>query len=210
MLKIKHRFEVIEEFVRGKDVLDVGCVGLGYQRTGDFWVHGRICKVARRVVGVDIQREEVARLKEEGYEVVIADINKRMDLGETFDVINVGQVLTYLTDFDTFFDNIKRHLRPNGLLILSVTNAHSLKNFLKYTLGRLDFTYTNFQNEISMRRLLDRYGFEARSVKYVEEPARRMMGKIYQFIFRFLPSHLSSHIIVIASQKTAREAPIDT
>ena len=61
-----------------------------------------------------------------------------------------------------------------------------------------------------MRRLLDRYGFEARSVKYVEEPARRMMGKIYQFIFRFLPSHLSSHIIVIASQKTAREAPIDT
>jgi len=201
MLKIKSRFEVIEKYVRGKEVLDVGCVGLGYQKMEDFWVHGRICKVARKVVGIDTQKEEVVKLKKRGYEVLESDVNERLNLGKTFEVINVGQVLTYLTNFDTFFDNMRRHLQPDGTLILSATNAHSLKNFLKYVFGRLDFTYTNFQNDISMRNLLDKYGFEVRHVEYIEEPSRRRIGKIYQSFFKSLPSRLSSHVIIIAGLK---------
>jgi len=201
MLVIKHRFEVIEKYVKGKDVLDIGCVGLGYQRGEGFWVHGKICEVAKKVVGVDIRKDEIAELRKREYEVIDADVNERLDLGEMFDVIHVGQVLTYLTDFDTFFDNVRRHLRPDGMLIISATNAHSLRNFVKYVFGGLGFAYTNFQNHISLRHLLNRCGFKVRQIEHVEEPSRRKSGKIYQWIFKPLPGRLSSHVIVIASSK---------
>lgn len=207
MLLVKHRFDAIKEILRGKSILDIGCVGLGYQEEDEFWIHGKIHKIARKSIGIDIEEDKIDKIREKGYEVVVADVNKRFYLDETFEVIHAGQVLTYITNFDEFFYNMRKHLKTNGVLILSVTNSHSFKNFVKYTFKKIDFKYTNFQNVISLRHLLDKYGFEARRVEYVEEPSRRKIGKIYQFIFRILPRHLSSHIIVSAS---LRGSPLET
>jgi len=199
MLLVKHRFDAIKELVRGKKVLDVGCVGMGYQEEGDFWIHGKICNIARKTIGVDVVEDKLEEIRKRGYNVVLLDVNMKFDLGETFDVIHVGQVLTYITNFDTFFDNMRKHLKPNGIIILSVTNSYSFKSFLKYAFKKLHFNYTNFQNIISLTYLLDKYEFVTRQVEYVEEPSKRKIGKIYQFVFRVLPKHLSSHVIIISS-----------
>ena len=60
------KFDRILELARGKEVLDVGCVGgefdLGLERIS----HARLASVARSCVGIDIVPNQVARWRESG------------------------------------------------------------------------------------------------------------------------------------------------
>jgi len=60
------KFDRILELARGRDVLDVGCVGgefdLGLERIS----HARLASVARSCVGIDIVPDQVARWREAG------------------------------------------------------------------------------------------------------------------------------------------------
>ena len=200
MLNIKERFSVIKDLIENQDVLDIGCVGLGYQKEEDFWIHGKINKVAKHLLGVDVQKEGIIELNLKGYKVIEADFNKYLDLNHRFDVVNVGQVLTYITNFDMLFDNITRHLSKKGILIISVTNGFSFKNFIKYFFKQLDFVYTNYQSFTSIKYLLEKNNFRIQKLVFLEEPSRKFWGKMYQIILRPLPKHLSSHIIIFAEK----------
>ena len=60
------KFDRILELARGKEVLDVGCVGgefdVGLERTS----HARLASVARSCVGIDIVPDQVERWREAG------------------------------------------------------------------------------------------------------------------------------------------------
>jgi SAM-dependent methyltransferase len=106
----------LADFV-GRDVLEGGCGG--GQHTAF------VAAVARSVTAVDRNTAELAEARHPGLENVKwvdADL-ATMDLGRTFDVVFSIGVLHHTDDPDRSFENLFRHLRPGGRMIVWVYSA---------------------------------------------------------------------------------------
>ncbi|MGQ0796761.1 MAG: class I SAM-dependent methyltransferase [Methanobacteriota archaeon] len=189
------KFDRIVELARGRDVLDVGCVGgeIGAElaRTS----HARIAAVARSCVGVDVVASEVARWQAAGYEAVVADA-ERLRLGRTFDVIVAADVIEHLANPGLFLESVRDHLRPDGRLCVVTPNALSLNNALKSLAGyrvTVNPEHTCWYDRTTLRQLLARYGLEV-AEEYWQDYRRHPLTGL---ALRFRRS-LAAHIIVIA------------
>jgi SAM-dependent methyltransferase len=101
----------------GKDVLEAGC-GAG-QHTA------LVSPLARSVTAVDLNTADLARDRHAGLANVTwidADL-ATMDLGRRFEVIFSVGVLHHTDDPDASFENLYRHLAPDGKLIVWVYSA---------------------------------------------------------------------------------------
>jgi SAM-dependent methyltransferase len=126
---------------KGKRVLDLGCVDHTLStRQSSYWLHGIIRQHASYVLGLDYEREEIERLKTEGYHVVWGDA-VNFSLQETFDLIVAGEIIEHLTCPRGLLDCAKSHLRPGGKLILTCPNANNILFFIENCL--LGYEYDN-------------------------------------------------------------------
>lgn len=125
--------EFIESLVAGKSVLDIGVVEHAaryFDQPG--WRHGRIARIARRCLGVDILEPLVKELNARGYDVACADATSDQDLGERFDVAFVGDVLEHVNDPVRLLRFGARHLNPGGRLYATTPNPFSRKFYRRF------------------------------------------------------------------------------
>lgn len=96
----KKRMDFIRKYVVNKDVLNVGCVG----NASNEFLQEEISKIAKKVVGVDIDRFGLEKLKNLGYEVFYGDVQDiNFNLGKKFDVIVAGEIIEHLENAGLFF-----------------------------------------------------------------------------------------------------------
>jgi SAM-dependent methyltransferase len=74
-------------------------------------------------------------LNAKGFDVVLADA-QNFDLGRTFDVIVAGDIIEHLGDLNGFLTSCKKHLRPNGRLLISTPNPWYWRNIVKAALHK--------------------------------------------------------------------------
>ncbi len=162
----------IMKFVIGKSVLDLGCVRHTVEETGKpDWLHGEIRKVAQRVVGVDYLQQPVLQLRQEGYEVVCADVEV-MDIQERFDAVVAGDLIEHLNNSGKFIERVKEHLNPEGVFLLTTPNPVNPLRFISVLLrGQVgaNSEHTCWFTEQVLRQLFDRYNFEVIDVHYVDD-----------------------------------------
>lgn len=106
-----------------KNVLECGCGG--GQHTSFIAPH------AKRVTAVDLNTADIASERNRRFsnaEFIEADI-ATMDLGKQFDIVLSIGVVHHTDEPDRTVDNLKRHLRPGGRLILWVYSNEG--NFLE-------------------------------------------------------------------------------
>jgi SAM-dependent methyltransferase len=107
------------QLVSNRDVLDLGCNN-GY---GTNILGGR-CK---RIVGVDVSSTAIAAAtsKYQSDNVSFRQIDGRVlpFSDDSFDVITSFQVIEHLSDYQAYFSEIRRVLRPAGTLLLTTPNA---------------------------------------------------------------------------------------
>lgn len=131
---VEDRWKFIKKYVENKTVLDVGCSELVATSNDPFkkdrWLFEKIRKLARDVIGTDINEEQVRTLWGQGYNVVLADA-ERTDLQQTFDVVLAGELIEHLSNPGLFLDNMRRHLNENGVLIITTPNRFDFFTFLK-------------------------------------------------------------------------------
>jgi SAM-dependent methyltransferase len=115
----------------GKQVLDVGVVEHFVDASeGSQWLHGALCKVARRCLGVDVLEKELAILRQRGYLVQCLDLTKEV-LSEQFDLIVVGEVIEHLDAPGLFLRNLARMLKPDGRCVLTTPNPWFINPIIK-------------------------------------------------------------------------------
>jgi 2-polyprenyl-3-methyl-5-hydroxy-6-metoxy-1,4-benzoquinol methylase len=136
---IADRVAYLCDLVRGKSVLDIGVV----EHTRDAassrdWLHGHLKRHAARCVGVDILEAEVKYLREQGYEVIVADITLS-PLPEKFDVIIGGEVLEHIDAPGMFMKNCAAMLNPGGRLAITVPNPWYINAIVKSGFRRYTF-----------------------------------------------------------------------
>ena len=136
------RLVYITDACVGKFVIDVGCMDETAQikRDGEHWLHGRICLVARQVLGVD----NSPLVPPEGFptghtsRIVRGDATS-LDLQSAgmnhVDVIVAGEFIEHIENPSSFLNGIKSKF-PGRVLILSTPNGTSFSNTLMGLLRR--------------------------------------------------------------------------
>jgi len=134
---------------RGNRVLDLGC------RTGALTRH---FLDGNEVVGLDVDAAALAKAAERGIEPVQANVEESLPFEDgSFDAVVAGELLEHLQFPDALVAEIRRVLRPGGVLVGSVPNAYRLKSRLLFLAGRApedDPTHLRMFSPTAMRALL--------------------------------------------------------
>ena len=141
------RYGLAGELSAGKEVLELACgpgIGLGH-----------LAKQARRVVGGDLDENNIAVARQRygnRIEVAVIDAQKLPYEDNSFDVVLLLEAIYWLPNPDAFVSETKRVLRPDGIVFLSSANCE-----------RPDFHpspySTHYFSAVDLKQLLSTHGF---------------------------------------------------
>jgi 2-polyprenyl-3-methyl-5-hydroxy-6-metoxy-1,4-benzoquinol methylase len=136
------RAEVLLTWVKGPDVLDVGCTGHVVRLDHPEWLHGRLRERFPSVWGIDIDPANVGSLRDLGYDNVQLADAQQFSLGQTFDTVVAGELLEHLEKPGSFLQSAADHLKEGGRIVLSTPYPFGLHQFF-YALYRYPKTCSN-------------------------------------------------------------------
>lgn len=136
------RLQSISEQCTGRVVLDLGCLDETalIKRDTEHWLHGRIARLATRVLGIDAS----SAIPDEGLRTAanatihrgdVLQLDDKLLGGQTFDVIVAGELIEHLECPLGFLRALKERF-PGHVLLLSTPNGVSFANTLLGTIGR--------------------------------------------------------------------------
>jgi len=138
-------------------VLDVGC--------GNGGIAFAVASLGCEILGVDVDRPSIEQARNVNpypharFEVVADD---RFDLKETYDLIICSEVLEHLVTPQRLLNTMARHLKDDGLLLITVPNGYGPREIL----GR---TETFLRTKLGLGRLADRARRAARVIDAAEK-----------------------------------------
>ncbi len=134
-----------------------------------------------QISGTDISEKAANDYRAKtGSECFVADFTKPFDVEQKVDaVIVMGGIHHFVADLDTAFENIRRMLKPNGILIMAEPNADYFLQPLRslwYRLDRKNFDHAT-EWALSHNDLLKRYAdhFVCESISYKGSPGALLM-----------------------------------
>ena len=182
--------EFIETLVKGKSVLDIGVAehSLRYVDRPE-WRHGRIAKLARRCVGVDILEDLVRELNQRGFNVVCVDATSEKDIGERFEVAFIGDVLEHVNDPTRRLRFAARHQAPGGRIFASTPNPFSRKWYKRFrgdgtAIANLD--HVAWITPTQAMEIARRAGIRLAAYHLVKHYARADLA-LHRIVWRFSP-----------------------
>lgn len=114
-----HRYFFAREHCRGRDVLDVA--------SGEGYGSAYLAQCARSVVGVDLAEEAVAHASSDysmpNLRYLVGNACKLTFPDASFDVVVSFETIEHLDNQQAFLKEIRRVLRPDGILIISWPNS---------------------------------------------------------------------------------------
>lgn len=159
---MKDRISTIEKMCRGKTVLNLGCVGAAqFPMDSDESLHSRLKKVAKNVVGVDMQKTEF------GKPDVVANV-ENLNLGKKFDVVVAGEIIEHVNNPGKLLHSAKKHMRDDSILILTTPNMFSTSVLIEYLLRRekqFSDDHVAWFSEKTLSTLMKRHGYEIIEIK---------------------------------------------
>ncbi|HEX2428195.1 MAG TPA: class I SAM-dependent methyltransferase [Gaiellaceae bacterium] len=157
---------------RGKRVLDLGC------RTGALTRH---FLEGNSVVGLDVDSAALEKAAALGIEPVQANVEEPLPFEDaSFDAVVSGELFEHLRFPDALVAEIRRVLRPGGVLVGSVPNAFRVQSRLRFVRGRPpedDPTHLRMFSPNGIRALLGE--FEQVEVSFVGGRYARLSARLF-------------------------------
>lgn len=134
----RRRFEAILRRIPpdADRVLDVGSARHSTEQRVTGNLHAYLAdRLDADVVGIDVLPDEVERMREEGFDVVVADAES-FTFEDAFDAVVAGELIEHLPNPGRFIENAVAHLRADGKLVLTTPNPDGFAFFRKALLGQ--------------------------------------------------------------------------
>ena len=171
--KPQSRFEIISEFCRDKEVLDVGCVQHDLTNVDlGTWLHNHIVEISSHTTGVDYLEDAVNELVKRGYNIVHGDVNKPLSIDRKFDVIVVGNLIEHLSNFEGLLSNINRLLKPDGVVLVSTANPFYNEQYFFSAFNNdiiINPEHTCWIDPVALDQLASRFGLYTEQVRWIKE-----------------------------------------
>lgn len=193
-LPIRNRLIPISSF--GNKILDIGCGNGQYMVT--------LSKMGWEVYGCELSKTGVAIAKRNHLNVFHGTLLEARYPNSFFDAVRLEQVFEHIDSPALLLEEIRRILKPSGLLIVGVPNGASLsfKIFGRHW-GLLGVPFHLFQYSPStLKKLLSDNGFQTLKLSFLSMPqvwlwsmnnllneklkTKREVGFLYNFFFRLL------------------------
>jgi SAM-dependent methyltransferase len=157
---------------RGKRVLDLGC------RSGALTRH---FLDGNTVVGLDVDAAALEKAAALGIEPVQANVEEPLPFEDSsFDAVVAGELFEHLRFPDALVAEIRRVLRPRGVLVGSVPNAFRVQSRLRFLRGRPpedDPTHLRMFSPDAVRALLG--DFDDVRLSYVGGRYARLHARLF-------------------------------
>jgi|AntRauTorckE6833_2_1112554.scaffolds.fasta_scaffold01816_7 2-polyprenyl-3-methyl-5-hydroxy-6-metoxy-1,4-benzoquinol methylase len=134
----RKRFSVIYNLIpdNANTILDIGCARYDVETRDKNDLHRFLVNETEAVVsGIDLEEDAINSMREEGYNVTVADA-QNFDLEQLFDVIIAGEVIEYLPNPGQFIDNSLDHLTDSGKIIITTENPVAFVYWRKALQGK--------------------------------------------------------------------------
>lgn len=152
---------LLEHVHAGESVLDVGC--------GEGRFTAALADAGTRAVGIDVAREPLRRAHSVRPELDLRVVapEEAWELADaSFDAVWAGETIEHVLDTAGWLSEVRRVLRPGGVLLLS-TPAHGPLTLLGLALSRRAFAarfdprsdHLRFYARLSLAELLGEFGF---------------------------------------------------
>ncbi len=133
-MRLRIMAEMVEQHVRrygrAHRALDIGC------SAGTCTEMVLAASTAANVIGLDISLGALQRASRRRMHSVVADVAASLPFSsDAFDLIIAGELIEHLIDVDAFLNEIRRCLRPDGLLVLSTPNLARLIDRIRFVFG---------------------------------------------------------------------------
>jgi len=172
----------VQAIGQGKRVLDLGC------RSGQLTKH---FLEGNSVVGLDVDATALEKAAALGIEPVQANVEEPLPFeDESFDAVVVGELLEHLQFPDALVAEIRRVLRPGGVVVGSVPNAFRIQSRLRFLRGHPpedDPTHLRMFSPDAMRQLLG--AFEDIEIHFVGGRYVRLDARLFARDLVFIGIH---------------------
>lgn len=160
-----HKIKFVTQFCEGKNVLDIGCVQHNPENyKSKFWLHGAIKSVAKSLVGIDLYKEGVDYLADQGFNVIYGDAQS-FKLDQKFDVIVAGDLVEHLANMEGFINCCAEHLEEGGCVLVSTPNPWCVRRLVKVLFSKKGEIHINEEHTCwfcprTIRQVFSRYGLK--------------------------------------------------
>jgi len=161
------REDIVKSYVKGKDVLDVGAVG--QTRHYNLWEDIKV--MTRSLTGIDIAPSPDKDIVQGNMETY--------SFGKKFDVIVLGDVIEHVDNQGLLLDNLRRHLKEDGVIIMTTPNAKWPTVFLP-----TNPTHTLWHDKRTISAIVERHGFSIAGFRYYYGNKSRYNPLVRLFIKR--------------------------
>lgn len=164
---MRSRYPRILELAEGKSVLDIGCLadGTGYTRLWDL-----LHTVTDDVIGLDVRESDRPDILQGSVET--------FHIERQFDLIVFGSTLEHVSNQGLALDNLARHLKPDGRMVVTVPNCKTWS-----VVFRPHFEHVLWHDRYTLTVLLNRHGFEVTELfNYYGSNDR--MSALFRFLYR--------------------------
>jgi len=186
---------IFKDFIEGKKVLDVGCLGNG--SITDF--HQFVEDNASYTLGIDINESLINKAKSK-WNVIYGNAENYI-ANEKFDVIVASEILEHLSNPGNFFECSYKNLKDGGILILSTPNSfgiHYILNKIRKT-ELINIEHVCWYDEFTLKNFAARYGFCFVMSQFVDLTS----NYIKKITLKFFPD-LADTIIIVFQKISAK------
>lgn len=185
---------VLQLIPKNKTILDIGCAQ-------NPEIHMKIAEMSKHAVGIDINKKGLEVFKKKGLEVYDMSA-EAINLDSTFDYIIAGELIEHVSNPGLFLGGIRKHLKPDGKIILTTPNISSLLLYLLVVVAdkTQDPTHVFYFDKKNLEELVNRYDLKIAETKYIA-PEVKLHGNGILFKMIFFIATFLANIGFIVSKR---------
>jgi len=174
---MKYREDIIYDYAENKDVLDIGCYEYSH-------IFRRLKQISKSVTGID---------KEGGKGIIKANAETFI-IKKKFDYIRAGNIVEHLSNPGKLLDNVKRHLKDDGVFVLETANVKGVG----YIFFKNNPDHVAWYCKYTLTTLLERHGFIIKEIHYCVWQKRNWVYDRLRYLF-------ANNIIMICKKNKGDE-----